>query len=417
MSFTSFWVKGNAWMILALVFTLLFSGVVAAPLEKGGAQVLSASLMPNVYFSPDPIEIGVGAIRDVNLMVENVEGLYALEIRISFPNSLAQVVDADPGVPGVQIRDGDIFSGFHAYTIQNSADNATGRIEYIRSIAGSDRGRDGSGIIATIPLRGVAAGQGVMAFVEVVLCERDGTSISATYRDSRVNITVQGSTPTPTPTLPPGVTPTSTYTPSPGPSPTPSPSTSVQVVPALRQIAIGDTGIVQVEIANVCDMYGFDVRLDFNGARLDVEDAISALPGIQVYMGNVFDGFSYQVARNEVSDDGLFGQVHMAAYITGAPPQGFCGRGVLFWVVFRGVSEGWSNIILTEVTLVDHGGNVMPRQLSHGQIEVLLQAPSPTSSISPTQTVTPQPTGTHTPTSRADSHRHLADANSYVGAD
>ena len=220
MSFTSFWVKGNAWMILALVFTLLFSGVVAAPLEKGGAQVLSASLMPNVYFSPDPIEIGVGAIRDVNLMVENVEGLYALEIRISFPNSLAQVVDADPGVPGVQIRDGDIFSGFHSYTIQNSADNTNGQIEYIHTITGSDHGKDGGGIIATISLQGVAQGQGVMAFVEVVLCERDGTSISATYRDSRVNITVQGSTPTPTPTLPPGVTPTSTYTPSPGPSPT-----------------------------------------------------------------------------------------------------------------------------------------------------------------------------------------------------
>jgi len=121
-------------------------------------------------------------------VVANVEGLYALELHISFPNSVTQVIDADPSVPGVQLRDGDIFSGFDAYNVQNSADNLYGRIDYIRLVAGSEAGKDGGGTIAVIPLRGVTMGQGAMAFVEVVLCKRDGTSIFATYRDSRVNV-------------------------------------------------------------------------------------------------------------------------------------------------------------------------------------------------------------------------------------
>jgi len=248
----------------------------------------------------------------------------------------------------------------------------------------------------------VAAGQGVMAFVEVVLCERDGTSISATYRDSLVNIAVVSNTSTPTHTPQPGATPSPTQTFAPGPTPTPTLTTVVRVVPTTRQIIVGDVGIVQVEIADVCDLYGFDVRIDFNGARLDVQDASVEVTGTQVYMGNVFDGFDYEVVQNEVSDDGLFGQVHMAAYLNGFPPVGFCGTGIMFWVVFRGASVGWSNVVLSEVAIVDHSGTLMGRQLSHGQVEVLAQAPttspSTTATPTPTGTLTPQATNTNTPT-------------------
>jgi len=114
----------------------------------------------------------------------------------------------------------------------------------------------------------------------------------------------------------------------------------------------------------------------------------------------VFAGFSYQVLQNEVTDDGRFAQVHVVVNLVGSPSQGFCGTGVLFWVVFRGVSVGWSNIVLSEVTIVDHSDTSMSRQLSHGEVEVLLQAPSATPSTTPTLTPTPTetPTLTSTPT-------------------
>jgi len=122
-------------------------------------------------------------------VIENVKGLYALELYISFPYTLTQVVDMDPNVPGVQLRDGDVFSGFDAYTVQNDADNVNGRIVYIRLVAGSEMGKDGGGVIATLSLKGVAVGQGTLAFVDAALCTRDGTSILASYRDSWVSIT------------------------------------------------------------------------------------------------------------------------------------------------------------------------------------------------------------------------------------
>ena len=176
----------------------------------------------------------------------------------------------------------------------------------------------------------------------------------------------------------------------------------VREVPTTRHIIVGDTGIVQVEVADVCDLHGFDVRIDFNGARLDVEDANPEATGTQAYLGDVFAGFSYQVLQNEVTDDGRFAQVHVVVNLVGSPPQGFCGTGVMFWVVFRGISVGWSNVVLSEVTIVDHSDTSMSRQLSHGQVEVLLQAPSatpsPTPTMTPTSTATSEPTETPSPT-------------------
>ena len=353
------------------------------------------TIPPRVYFSPDQAEIGLGSAREVSVVVENVEDLYAVELRVSFPSSLIQVIDADSSVPGVQIRDGDIFSGFHAYTIKNGVNNTTGQIEYIRSVAGSRVGKDGGGVIAIISLQGVTAGRGVMAFIEVVLCEQDGTDIPADYRNNRSDINVVSSTSTPTPTLPPGVTATPSSTPT-GPAPTLPPPSMVRLVPAMSQIIVGETDLVQVEIADVCDLCGFDVRIDFNGARLDVEDADLETAGTQIFVGNVFDGFSYQIAQNEVTDDGLFGQAYLVVNLADVHPQGFCGTGIMLGMVFRGISAGWSNVMLSEVTLRDRGGALMPCLLSHGQVEVV-QAPSATPSSTPT--LTPTFTATLTPTS------------------
>jgi hypothetical protein len=390
--------------MVSLSLLLVFSGAVTALRRPDSTAVSSGSLASSVRFSPDPIQIGLGSTRNIDIVVDSVEGLFAVEIRVAFPSTLAQVVDADPSVSGVQIRPGNIFAGLDTFTVQNSVNNSLGQIEYIVSVVGSEVGKDGGGVIATIPLRGVAGGSGVMSFIEVILCERDGTGIPTTYRDSQLNITVVNPTLTPTPTLPGGPTQTPTFTPPPGSTPTvtPTPITTATVcaIPAVQQIIVGDTGIVQVKIGNVCDLYGFDVRVDFNGARLDVEDADASRTGTQVYLGDVFDHLPHEVLQNEVTDDGLFGQVHVVAYVNGGVPQGFCGTGIMFWIVFRGVSAGFSCATLSEVIIVDHSGTGMFRQLCHGQIDVLPSSPTATPSVTTVSTLTPQVTNTrtHTPT-------------------
>jgi len=394
---------------VALALLVAFSGLAGGWSPAKGLGVRAATTA-RVYFAPDPVEIGIGLQRNVHIMVENVEGLYAVEVRIAFPNSLAQVVDADPTVPDVQIQPGDIFSGFETYLIQNNANNATGFIEYIISITASTVGKNGSGIIATIPLQGLAIGHATLSFIEVILCEQDGTSIPVNLGTGQTDVDVVTHTSTPTPTGTRTVSPTATFTP--GPSVTPTPPVLVRVVPASQQVAAGNTTIVQVEVVNVQDLFGFDIRLTYNGARLDAEDADPGLPGIQVYLGNAFDGFTVQVLQNQVQDDGIFGQVQMVCYLDSSHLWGFDGTGILFWIVFRGVTPGMSNITLSEVQLVNHSGTGIPRLLEHGQVEVLAGTPTttptptftlsasltPTASLSPTPTFTPSLTATPTVT-------------------
>jgi hypothetical protein len=395
-----------------LAFALIFAGAVSALPGPRGAE--PASTTATVSLVPSPIEIGVGLVRNVDVVVEGIEGLYAVEVRVSFPSTLVQVVDADPIAAGTQVQAGDIFDGFDTYSVQNRANNTTGAIEYIVSITGSEVGANGGGTLLSIPLQGLVAGNAVLSFVEVVLCERDGTSIPVTISSDQAPIDVVTATSTPTPTLQAGVAPATTNTPTTGPSPTSTAQTlaNVRVEPTLRQIMVGNTGIVQVLVENVCDLYLFDVRLDFNGALLDAQDAGTGEAGVQVYMGDVFDGFSYQIQQNQVTDDGVFGRVQFLATINSGRAEGFCGNGVLLWVVFRGMAPGVSAATLAEVTLANHNGTTLLRTLSHGNVQIdpvgptavptstQINVPTATQTVMPTATATytvgPSPTSTQT---------------------
>jgi hypothetical protein len=404
-------------LALLVALTLILSGPFGA-LARSGPADLRVDPLPSISFSPSPVQVGVGAATNVDVRVDNVQGLYAVELRIAFPNSLVQVIDADATEPGVQIRRGNLFDEFDTYLIQNRAENAAGQIEYIISITGSQVGKSGSGIIATIPLQGVAGGDAVMSFVEVVLAERDGTSIPYTFVSRHVDIVIPMPPVTPTASLPPTATatatkpavpPTVTPTFTPGPAPTstrtptstftpdpaPGPMTQVHVVPVTQTIGIRDLAIVQVAVQHAADLYGLNVRLDFNGALLDVEDARPTLSGVQVWNGDVFEGLDHQVFTNWVYDDGVFGQVHFAATLNASNSAGVYGDAILFWITFRGVMPGTSAVTLAEVQLVDRTGTTMPRSLHHGSVTVTADGEPVTSTPSPTfNTPTPTPSAT-----------------------
>ncbi len=411
-------------MALLVALALILAGPFGA-LARSGPADLRVNPLPSIYFSPSPIQIGLGAAKNVDVRVDNVQGLYAVELRIAFPNSLVQVIDADAAEPGVQIQSGDLFEEFDTYLIQNRAENTAGLIEYVVSITGSQVGKSGSGIIATIPLQGMVGGDAVMSFVEVVLAERDGTSIPYIFVSNHVDIIVPmpptatptasltptgtatatepvasptpSQTPTFTPTFTPGPAPTSTYTGTPTSTFTPAPMTEVHVVPITQTMGVGDLGIVQVAVQHAADLYGLDVRLDFNGALLDVEDADPAIPGIQVWSGDVFEGLDHQVFTNWVYDDGVFGQVHFAATLSASNPVGVSGDAVLFWITFRGAMPGTSAVTLAEVQIFNRTGTTMPRSLHHASVTLTTDGEPATPTFSPTPSLTLTPTPSATP--------------------
>jgi len=85
----------------------------------------------------------------VDIFVEDVVGLYGADIRLTFDTTAAQVIDTDPGMPGVQIQP---LAGFLSpdLVIRREADNTTGLIWYAVTQLNPSPPATGSGALARI---------------------------------------------------------------------------------------------------------------------------------------------------------------------------------------------------------------------------------------------------------------------------
>lgn len=115
----------------------------------------------------------------MNLYVEDVTGLYGVEMDLSFDPAIAQVVDADPGTPGVQIQPLYDFL-VPDFVVRRSANNTTGVIEYAATQIFPSQPVSGSGAVASVTFQSVSNGTFSMPFTEVLLVDIDGTPIAAT---------------------------------------------------------------------------------------------------------------------------------------------------------------------------------------------------------------------------------------------
>ncbi|MFQ6057419.1 MAG: LysM peptidoglycan-binding domain-containing protein [Anaerolineae bacterium] len=172
-------------------------------------------------------------------------------------------------------------------------------------------------------------------------------------------------------------------------------TTRVLISPASQDIVVGGTGTVDIRIENVTGLFGADVRLNFDPTRLEVQDANSAVPGVQIEVGTFPDPSSGKgmVATN--SADNTAGTISYAVtLLSPAPPVD--GSGVLARVTFKGKSVSTSAVAFTSALLSDQRANRIPADTVDGSITV--KAPTPTPTATPvTPTPTPTPTATPVP--------------------
>jgi LysM repeat protein len=190
--------------------------LVALPISLTTAATASAKLLPEVQ------QLDVGQMTTVTLRVEDVQDLYGYEVVIGFDPSLLEVIDSDPGRPGVQVGLGTFIAP--DYVPKNAADNSTGQIECVVSQVAPSTAVNGSGALLTISFRGKAAGTSTIAFNSLILASAQGTDIPASTQDASISVggavptaTVPAATATPTPTGTVVVVPTATPTATPPP--------------------------------------------------------------------------------------------------------------------------------------------------------------------------------------------------------
>ncbi len=219
----------RGWSCLALLLALLFSMPIGYGLAQG----------TKVVIDPSSREMAVEATAPVDVVVENVTGLYGVEIHLTFDPALLEVVDVDPDEAGVQILPGEFLSP--DVVVQNAVDQAAGRIDLSVSQMLPNEPVSGEGVLATILFLGKVAGTSAINFDSVLLSNQDGEPISADIQGGSV-IVVLEETPTPTVTSTSEPTPTPTFTPTPGPTATstPTPGPTPTITPSATPISTGD---------------------------------------------------------------------------------------------------------------------------------------------------------------------------------
>jgi hypothetical protein len=163
---------------LALLFiALLLSG----PLTGTGSAQEGAT----VRLEPLPGPEGADAIA-VAIHIENATRLYGIEVHLAFDPARLQVQDADPDKEGIQIQAGDFPSP--DFVVQNQADNAKGTIDYAVTQLAPREAVDGSGILATVTVKGKDKGTSSLTFVGAKLANPDGQEIPSQTVDGQVEI-------------------------------------------------------------------------------------------------------------------------------------------------------------------------------------------------------------------------------------
>ncbi|MFQ5855702.1 MAG: LysM peptidoglycan-binding domain-containing protein [Anaerolineae bacterium] len=160
--------------------------------------------------------------------------------------------------------------------------------------------------------------------------------------------------------------------------------TVVSVQPASQTISVGDTTTVDVQIENVSNLFGVDLRLSFDPSIVRVVDSNPLVPDDQVEPGAFLDisGGKGFIVQN--SADNTAGKISYAATLL-SPAAPVSGSGQLIRITFEGIAEGTSAVTLESVLLSDSKAEEIPATKQDGSIRVIKEvtptAPPPTGNV------------------------------------
>ncbi len=169
----------------------------------------------------------------------------------------------------------------------------------------------------------------------------------------------------PTATLPPSPVPTVTRTPTVTLAP---PAAVVRVDPRSQSAGLNGTVGVSILADRVTNLYGLDLHLTFDPARLEAQDADgNADNGVQVAPGDWMDASRGLMVRNVV--DNAAGQVQYV-FTLAAPAPPVSGTGALVRITFRTRAAGNAWIRLDGVMLANNQAAMIPVTTEDGSITV-----------------------------------------------
>jgi hypothetical protein len=164
----------------AAALCLLAAGALAP------ARVASAAPQGTLSVSPPTASIAVGQTVSLTLNLTSAVNVHEVDLYLMYNPNVLQVIDADPSTPGVQVLPGP-FPGTAGpgSVIANNASGGIIQYGYRIDAAGM---ASGSGTVATVDLKGIAAGNGGLQWGTTSLQDAGGGAATPTTSGATVGV-------------------------------------------------------------------------------------------------------------------------------------------------------------------------------------------------------------------------------------
>jgi len=151
-----------------------------------------------VRVDPATFEVGQGQVEQVNIVIENAQDVYGIEVRAKFDPSIFEIADADPAADGVQMIPGTFIKP--DFLVRNTADNQKGSLQYVITQVNPTPPVNGNGVVVSILVRGKTLGKrGQLTIDFVDIADRRGRKLPVQAKSGAISV-VSPKPPTPTPT-------------------------------------------------------------------------------------------------------------------------------------------------------------------------------------------------------------------------
>lgn len=181
-----------AWFFMAM---LLVSGCEvsrpsdeAAPSVKQSASPTTLNIQEEAILKIQP-EISVVKADDtltLEILVENVSDLMGADVALQFDPAVLQAQDAVSNEDGVQIQPGPFLSP--DFQVINTVDNQAGAAQYTLVQLAPSKPAGGSGVLATITFKAIAAGVSQLTFTKTDLASAEAQRIMVTPIPGQVTV-------------------------------------------------------------------------------------------------------------------------------------------------------------------------------------------------------------------------------------
>lgn len=310
---------------LAIV-SLLLLGLLPTTVVAAGSEPFSPQAGPIVRCEPaSAVGILGGEDLIVDLYVENVVGLNALDVRISyFDTSVARVVDKGPAT-GVQIE--PLYTFLQPdWVARNTADNTGGTMRYAATQTNPNLPVDGSGPVARVTFHGLQAGYFVMTWGTVELSDVDGRLIPATAQSCFIRFRAEDS------------------------------EAIVRCDPAFVTGTINGTDVsVDMYIENITDLYGVDLSVSFFDTT--IAEVVDKGPAAGTQIEPLSTWLQPGLIVNQVADNTAGTIRYTTAPAAGTP---LTGSGPVARITFHGLQAGTFNMTWGLIELSDIDGALIP---------------------------------------------------------